>query len=193
MSSYVKRRNCCVLKKSKKYFESIRQNVNEMLDVINEFTIKGEFCEFKAGDLTRLEKMREQIGLVIRGWASHTGRKLASEIQWDGLDANNGGSKGINFKAHLHMAGSKLQAQPVAMYELKDVINAPFVEGQISEFKAEYESNPDILIEDISEFLQAIDKLENLMKNLSIDNNQRDPDTEFCCNGNPPPGGKPSC
>jgi len=202
MSSYVKRRNCCVLKKSKKYFESIRQNTNEMLDVINEFTIKGEFCEFKTGDLERLSKMRYQIGKVIKGWAAHTKSKLASEILYDGfcsVDANGNvlaegvGNKGINFKAQLHMAGSKLQAQVVEMYELKDIVLAPFVTGSKVEFIAEYESNPDILIEDISEFLQAIDKLESLMKALSQDNNQRDPDTEFCCEGNPPPGGKPSC
>ena len=91
------------------------------------------------------------------------------------------------------MAGSKLQAKPIPMYSLSDVVSHPFAIGDSDEIYSEYESNPDILIEDISEFLQAIDKLENLMKNLSIDNNQRDPDTEFCCNGNPPPGGKPSC
>merc|ERR1712196_515210 len=92
-----------------------------------------------------------------------------------------------------HMVGEKLQAKPVKMFELVDVINAPLVNGNYNKFYSEYESNPDILIEDISEFLQAIDKLESLMKNLSIDNNQRDPDPEFCCEGNPPPGGKPSC
>jgi hypothetical protein len=88
------------------------------------------------------------------------------------------------------MAGSKLQAVPVPMFSLADVTNAPFVTGDETEFIEEYTSNPDILIEDISEFLQAIDKLENLMKQLSIDNKQRDPDTEFCCSGNPPPGAK---
>jgi len=288
MSSYVKRRNCCLLKKSKKYFESIRQNTNEMLDVINEFTIKGEFCEFKDGDLDRMNKMRCQIGSVIDGWAEHTCNKLAGEVKtynymkingktlssavvpgdeitivtsttathveqgktykvilvssvgdnhivkenkcnsdrmyddqhWIGTlstnltgtapDLNvNGGSDftssfyfvekydkcdfGIRFDVCLHMAGSKLQAEPVPMYSLSDVTSNPFAVGSSDEFYGEYESNPDILIEDISEFLQAIDKLESLMKNLSIDNNQRDPDTEFCCEGNPPPGGKPSC
>ena len=198
MSSYVKRRNCCVLKKSKKYFESIRQNVNEMLDVINEFTIKGEFCEFKEGDLNRLEGMRKQIGKVIQGWASHTSRKLAHEIKFTGFNSEDTGgegptNRGIGFEAHLHMVGSRLHSSPVHMYTLSDVVSAPFVTASPAKFKSEYESNPDILIEDISEFLQAIDKLESLMKNLSIDNNQRDPDTEFCCKGNPPPGGKPSC
>ena len=99
----------------------------------------------------------------------------------------------INFGVCLYMAGQKLQAEAVEMFELVDVINAPLVDGNSDEFKAEYESNPDVLIEDISEFLQAIDKLESLMKALSEDNNQRDPDTEFCCEGNPPSGGKPSC
>ena len=99
----------------------------------------------------------------------------------------------IDFQACLYMAGSKLQAEKVAMFQLVDVVKAPFVIGNSNDFYSEYESNPDILIEDISEFLQGIDKLENLMKELSIDNNQRDPDTEFCCEGNPPPGGKPSC
>ena len=202
MSSYVKRRNCCVLKKSKKYFEAIRQNVNEILDVVNELTIKGEFCEFKEGDLARLELMRQNVGQVIRGWADHTASKLASEIRRTGANdsdeignayATNASEFNIGFEAHLHMAGSKLQAQPIAMFSLTDVCSHPFAAGKRSEFTEHYESNPDILIEDISEFLQAIDKLESLMKALSQDNNQRDPDTEFCCEGNPPPGGKPSC
>lgn len=99
----------------------------------------------------------------------------------------------LNFRADLYMAGNKLQAEPVPMYELKDVVNNPFAIGNSDDFKSEYMSNPDILVEDISEFLQGIDKLENLMKQLSTDNRQRDPDTEFCCEGKPPPGGKPSC
>ena len=99
----------------------------------------------------------------------------------------------LNFAANLHMVGSKLQAEPVEMFELKDVVSNPFAIGNSDNFIDEYESNPDILLEDMSEFLQALDKLENLMKQLSIDNRQRDPDTEFCCDGNPPPGGKPSC
>merc|ERR1711959_80421 len=86
----------------------------------------------------------------------------------------------LNFTACLYMAGDKLQAEAVPMFEVKDVADNPFTTGDYDEFKLEYDSNPDILIEDISEFLQAIDKLENLMKQLSIDNNQRDPDTEFC-------------
>ena len=260
MSSYVKRRNCCLLKKSKKYFEGIRQNTNQMLDVINEFTIKGEFCEFKDGDMERLFGMRCAIGEVIEGWAEHTYKKLNGEVgvksygiatsitgtytigeMYTGTDNNgktietkyigqdddgnhimcskeeaesgdyanygsgssidifnydpdiDGTKYSINFGVNLYMVGSKLQAEAVYMFELADVIKAPFVDGTFDEFKEEYDSNPDILIEDISEFLQAIDKLENLMKQLSIDNQQRDPDTEFCCVGNPPPGGKLSC
>ena len=81
MSSYVKRRNCCVLKKSKKFFESIRQNTNEMMDVVNELTIKGEFCELKDGDLQRLFLMRTAIADVIKGWAKHTENKLNGEIK----------------------------------------------------------------------------------------------------------------
>ena len=99
----------------------------------------------------------------------------------------------LNFAACLYRVGGNLQAKQNEMFELKDVANNPFIVGDYSQFKDEYESNPDILLEDMSEFLQGIDKLENLMKELSIDNKQRDPDTKFCCKGNPPPGGKPSC
>ena len=99
----------------------------------------------------------------------------------------------LNFSTCLYMTGKKLQAEAVEMFEIKDVVSNPFAIGNSDDFISEYESNPDILVEDMSEFLQAIDKLENLMKELSIDNNQRDQDTEFCCEGNPPPGGKPSC
>lgn len=81
MSSYVKQRNCCLLKKSKKFFESIRQNSNEMLDIINELTIKGEFCEFKEGDIKRLFAMKVAIADVIKGWSQHTKNKLNSEIK----------------------------------------------------------------------------------------------------------------
>ena len=81
MSSYVKRRNCCLLKKSKKFLESIRQNVNETLDVINELTIKGEFCAFKPGYIKRLYGMRSAVRNVITGWAAHTKAKLNKETQ----------------------------------------------------------------------------------------------------------------
>lgn len=90
------------------------------------------------------------------------------------------------------MASSKLQVEPVSMYSLSYVTSIPFSIDSFKEFYNEYDFNPDVLIEDISDFLQAIDKLESLMKQLSIDNN-RDPDTEFCCEGNPPPSGKSSC
>ena len=80
------------------------------------------------------------------------------------------------------------------MFSLTDVVNNNFTTAtNVNDFINEYESNPDILVEDISEFLLAIDKLENLMKTLSIDNNQIDSDTQFCCKGNPPLGGKPFC
>ena len=229
MSSYVKRKNCCLLKKSKKYFEAIRQNANEIMDVINELTIKGEFCELKEGDITRLYSMRNVIGEVIKGWDIHTHSKLNEEVTFLGgrgtytdssgniqiaypnedhtswttdeagntsLDVTNFpvtlGPHVIDFEVQLYMVGDKLQAKSIPMYKLSDVVGAAFVTAESKdEFESEYLHNPDILIEDISEFLQGIDKLEDLMKQLSLDNT-RDSDTEFCCEGKPPERG-PSC
>ena len=290
MSSYVKRKNCCFLKKSKKYLESIRQNSNQMLDVINELTIKGEFCELKGGDIGRLLDMRCILRDVLKGWAKHTCDKLSSEVKvytcievnfkslvnvgdkitikpnssawglhddkeytltvvksvgtdnwilqedWcsenklsvdfvqtyinnDIKDSNGpeadvhkygtsvsaiSGSGGftitkicsckdsaLHFDVHLHMVGSELQSKTIPMYSLKDTVSHAFATGDERQFTEEYLNNPDILIEDISEFLQAIDKLERLIKKLS-DDNKRDSDTEFCCKGEPPKRG-PSC
>ena len=201
MSSYVKRKNCCLLKKSKKFFESIRQNANEIMDVVNELTIKGEFCELKDGDVTRLHDMRNVIGEVIKGWHYHTTDKLNNEVTFLGaeasdssnpriLDKNQGAINDIDFEVDLYMVGDRLHAEPITMYKLSDVTDSEFVLGDATEFAAEYKNNPDILIEDISEFLQGIDKLEDLMKQLSKDNT-RDPDTEFCCEGKPPARGQP--
>ena len=116
---------------------------------------------------------------------SNPNEDLGRTIVYDG--------SGINFSTCLYKVGAKLQAESILMFEMKDIVNTPLITGLESEFIEEYQDNPDILIEDISEFLQGIDKLENLMKQLSIDNKQRDPDTEFCCKGNPPSGGKKSC
>ena len=234
MSSYVKRKNCCLLKKSKKFFESIRQNANEIIDVVNELTIKGEFCELKSGDIDRLYNMRNVIGDVFRGWQNHTRTKLNSEVTFLGeayymdpvtkrhkkaygpgatsqewfdsqtnADADNinvgkvdilnaDSLHSIDFQVKLYMVGNRLHARAITMYKLSDVVGAEFVTAQTkATFESEYLHNPDILIEDISEFLQGIDKLEDLMKQLSLDNT-RDPDTEFCCEGKPPARG-PSC
>ena len=194
MTSYVKRRNCCILQKSKKYFESIRQNVNELLDVVNEFTIKGEFCEFKAGDLSRLLGMRNQVGQVIRGWCLYNKRKVTSEVitvnTAHGVQSE-GTPKGLGFEVALYTVGERLEARAVKMFSLTDVVGHAFATAKDSiEFADEYDSNPDILLEDISEFLQAIDKLENILKQVSVDNRDLDPDTQFCCTGEPPQGRK---
>ena len=197
MTSYVKRRNCCILQKSKKYFESIRQNVNEFIDVVNELTIKGEFCEFKAGDLSRLLGMRNQVGQVIRGWCLYNKRKITSEVitvnTVHGVQSE-GTPKGLGFEVALYTVGERLEARAVKMFSLTDVVGHAFAIAENStEFADEYDSNPDILLEDVSEFLQAIDKLENIMKQVSIDNRDLDPDTQFCCTGEPPKGKKPNC
>ena len=85
------------------------------------------------------------------------------------------------------MVGERLHAEPIEMYHLSDVIDAPFVKDNKAAFQTYYESNPDILIEDISEFKEAIDKLEALMTAVSQDNG-RDQDTVGCCDGTPPVG-----
>lgn len=176
MTSYVKKRNCCFLQKSKKYFESITQNVNETLDIVKEFTIKGEYCELKYGDFQRLYTMRNSIRKVIVGWAKHTQEKLNSEViiytGYCGVDSCNADvdSNGLRFTVRLYIVGENLEARAVPMFTLSDKVGHAFALGDFDSFYAEYESNPDILVEDISEFLLSINKLEKFISTLSQPN-----------------------
>ena len=341
MSSYVKRRNCCFLKKSKKYLESIRQNAFEMLDMIENLTIKGEICKFTIGDLDRLHGARCAIKNVILGWENFADTRLGKEIKvkhktisneditsrvdhstnykltihgttsgspgsisfdagknyrittsndvvlnnfpstgaippilvadniinlsdydnfklqeedpatpgtWTiisyvssdvtldievtinsidvhcpytnvqvkfgttplALDANGKyivnipsvsnfslvpiitadvDSPKLGFEACLYMVGFRLQAEAVPMYSLSDILYNPFCNGKYSEFISEYEDSPDVLCEDITEFLEAIDRLEDLIKCLSVNNDSSslDPDVGGICNVSCPP------
>ena len=176
MSSYVKKRNCCFLQKSKKYFESITQNVNETLDIVREFTIKGEYCELKYGDFQRLYAMRNAIRKVIVGWAKHTQEKLNSEVVlytgYSGVDPCNPDvdSNGLRFTVRLYTVGENLEARAVPMFTLSDKVGHAFALGDFNKFYSEYESNPDILVEDISEFILSINKLEVFISSLSRPN-----------------------
>lgn len=292
MSSYVKKKNCCLLRKSKKYIESIKLNTNQIINMV-----KNNQCTLNLNGLERIIKMRNTITNVLKGWSFFTWKKLNSEItichymilnikndsfnpivgdiidiqiSWcdlESLDSNinhenyphgrltynlelveildsdnylfkedifnshilfdinftnlqmninnitnikqdsiiiNGGYEpddsiilntivnNLQFNVDLYMTGAKLQAVKTPMFSLIDAVNNPFAIGTDSEIKETYENNTDILIEDASEFLQAINKLVSLMKKLSIDN-KRDPDTKLCCTGNAPSGGKSSC
>ena len=176
MTSYVKKRNCCFLQKSKKFFESITQNVNETLDIVKEFTIKGEYCELKYGDFQRLYGMRNAIRKVIVGWAKHTQEKLNSEVVlytgYSGVDPCHPDveSNGLRFTVRLYTVGENLEARAVPMFTLSDKVGHAFALGDFDCFYAEYESNPDILVEDISEFLLSINKLERFITTLSQPN-----------------------
>ena len=179
MTSYIKKRNCCFLQKSKTFLKKIINNANAIITTIENLTIKGEFCELQRGDFCRLYGMRSATRMVIVSWAKYTQEKLNSEvILYTGYDHilqcnPNIALNGLRFTVRLYTYGKKLEACRVPMYTLSDKVNNSFALDDFDKFYTEYKNNPETLTHDISEFILSIKKLEYFIEKLIVDD---------CCN-----------